>query len=73
MKLLHINYYPKIKYTTTETYNMVLIQVIKEVYQLHIKQCFTDMIFKYTVEMQIPLIKLTVLHIRTLNNNIDIT
>ena len=49
-----------------QTYNMVLIQDIKEVYQLHIKQCFTDMIFKYTKQMRIHLIKLTVLHIRTL-------
>ena len=45
---------------------MVLIQVIKKVYQLHIKQCFTDMTFKYTIQMQIHFIKLTLLHMKTL-------
>ena len=70
MKHLYIKYYPKIQYTTTvkKIYNMVLIQVIKEVYQLHIKQCFTDMIFKYTIQMQIHLIKLTLLHIKMLTH-----
>ena len=55
-----------------QTHNMVLIQVIKEVYQLYIKQCFTDMIFKYTIQKQIHLIKVTLLHIRALTQEANI-